>query len=34
MCLSKNPKHEVCPIEEICPKDFSMEQKSKKIKKK
>lgn len=25
ICLPNNPKHEICPIEDICPKDFSME---------
>jgi endonuclease-3 len=27
ICLPNNPKHEKCPIEDICPKDFSMEKK-------
>ncbi|MBD3214795.1 MAG: endonuclease III [Candidatus Lokiarchaeota archaeon] len=27
ICLPNNPKHEICPVEDICPKDFSMEQK-------
>lgn len=34
ICLSNNPKHEICPIEEICPKDFSMELALKKKKRK
>ncbi|MFX0042527.1 MAG: endonuclease III domain-containing protein [Candidatus Hodarchaeota archaeon] len=25
ICLPINPKHEICPIEDICLKDFSME---------
>ena len=25
ICLPNNPKHENCPLNEICPKDFSME---------
>lgn len=27
ICLPNNPKHGICPVEEICPKDFSMEKK-------
>ncbi|TXT63914.1 MAG: Endonuclease III [Promethearchaeota archaeon] len=27
ICLPNNPKHEICPVEDICPKNFSMEQK-------
>jgi len=36
ICLPINPKHYLCPIEDICPKDFSMEieMKKKKSKKK
>ncbi len=34
ICLPINPKHEICPIEEICPKDFTMEIKKKSKKKK
>ena len=36
ICLPINPKHEVCPINGFCPKDFSMEieRKKKKSKKK
>lgn len=36
ICLPNNPKHEVCPIYDICPKDLSMEieRKKKKNKKK
>ena len=36
ICLPNNPKHEPCPIYDICPKDFSMEieRKKKKSKKK
>lgn len=30
ICLPNHPKHDICPIEDICPKDFSMEQKKKK----
>ncbi|MHA1763994.1 MAG: hypothetical protein ACTSYC_09615, partial [Promethearchaeota archaeon] len=33
ICLPINPKHDICPIEDICAKDFSMEEKQKKIKK-
>ena len=33
ICLPVNPKHYLCPIEEICPKDFSMEIAKKKKKK-
>lgn len=29
ICLPNNPKHELCPVEDICAKDFSMEQKGK-----
>ncbi|MEJ2252252.1 MAG: endonuclease III [Candidatus Lokiarchaeota archaeon] len=25
ICLPNNPKHDECPVENICPKDFSME---------
>jgi endonuclease-3 len=34
ICLPINPKHNLCPIEDICPKDFSMEENRKKKKKK
>ncbi len=37
ICLPNNPRHELCPIEDICAKDFSMEkkkQKKKRVKKK
>jgi len=36
ICLPINPKHEICPINGFCPKDFSMEieRKKKKSKKK
>ncbi|MFO7797083.1 MAG: endonuclease III [Promethearchaeati archaeon] len=27
ICLPNNPKHEICPVEDLCPKDFSMEEK-------
>jgi endonuclease-3 len=30
ICLPNYPKHDECPVEDICPKDFSMEQKKKK----
>jgi len=33
ICLPINPKHYLCPIEDICPKDFSMEIAKKKKKK-
>jgi len=33
ICLPINPKHDLCPIEDICPKDFSMEIARKKKKK-
>ncbi len=33
ICLPINPKHDICPIEDICAKDFSMEEERKKIKK-
>ncbi|MBD3353777.1 MAG: endonuclease III [Candidatus Lokiarchaeota archaeon] len=29
ICLPINPKHDICPVEDMCPKDFSMEQKNK-----
>ncbi|MBD3340043.1 MAG: endonuclease III [Candidatus Lokiarchaeota archaeon] len=29
ICLPNNPKHEKCPIKDICPRDFSMEKKRK-----
>jgi endonuclease-3 len=34
ICLPLNPQCEACPINELCPKDFSMEIKSKSKKKK
>ena len=34
ICIPINPKHNLCPIEEICPKDFSMENEMKKKSKK
>ena len=34
ICIPTNPKHDLCPIENICPKDFSRESKKKKEKKK
>lgn len=34
ICLPNNPKCLICPLNEICPKDFSMEKKMKKKKKK
>ncbi|MHA1723616.1 MAG: endonuclease III domain-containing protein [Promethearchaeota archaeon] len=34
ICLSINPKHNGCPIEDICAKDFSMEEEQKKTKNK
>ncbi len=34
ICLPNNPKHKICPIEDICPKDFSMELALKKKKEK
>jgi endonuclease-3 len=30
ICLPNNPKHNQCPVESQCPKDFSMEEKKKK----
>ncbi len=33
ICLPNNPKHEICPIESVCPKDFSMEEERKAKKK-
>ncbi|TXT62996.1 MAG: Endonuclease III [Promethearchaeota archaeon] len=33
ICLPNHPKHEQCPVEDICAKDFSMEKKQKKKKK-
>ena len=32
ICLPNNPKHEACPIYDICPRDFSMEIERKKKK--
>jgi endonuclease-3 len=34
ICLPLNPKHIICPIENICPKDFSMEEERKAKKRK
>jgi len=34
ICIPIKPKHELCPIEKICKKDFSMENARKKAKKK
>ncbi|TFG00542.1 MAG: endonuclease III [Promethearchaeota archaeon] len=34
ICLPNHPKHEICPVEDICAKDFSMEQDRKAKKKK
>lgn len=34
ICVPINPKHQLCPVEDICPKDFSMENERKKSKKK
>jgi len=34
ICIPINPKHDICPIENICPKDFSMEEERRKKKKK
>jgi len=33
ICLPINPKHDLCPVEGLCPKDFSMENESKEKKK-
>ncbi len=33
ICLPINPKHESCPLEEICPKNYSMENARRKKKK-
>jgi endonuclease-3 len=30
ICLPNNPKHKICPVEDICEKDFSMEKTEKK----
>ena len=30
ICVPINPKHQLCPIEDICPKDFTMENEMKK----
>jgi len=30
ICLPINPKHEKCPINDICPKDFTMEEEQRK----
>jgi endonuclease III len=34
ICLPNNPKDGICPINEFCPKDFSMEIEMKKKKSK
>ena len=34
ICIPINPKHDICPIENICPKDFSMEEERRRKKKK
>ncbi|MFX1393750.1 MAG: endonuclease III domain-containing protein [Promethearchaeota archaeon] len=34
ICVPINPKHNICPIENFCPKDFSMEQERKERKRK
>ena len=34
ICLPINPKHDKCPIKDICPKDFTMEEEQRKKKKK
>lgn len=34
ICVPINPKHDICPIEKICPKDFSMEEERRRKKKK
>ena len=34
ICIPINPKHGICPIENICPKDFSMEEERRSRKKK
>jgi len=34
ICIPINPKHDLCPIEHSCPKDFSMEEERKEKKKK
>ncbi len=34
ICMPINPKHNICPIENICPKDFSMEEERRRKKKK
>ncbi len=34
ICIPINPKHNICPIENICPKDFSMEEERRRKKKK
>ena len=34
ICVPINPKHALCPIEDICPKDFNMENERKKKSKK
>ena len=30
ICVPINPKHQLCPVEDICPKDFTMENEMKK----
>jgi endonuclease-3 len=34
ICLPISPKHEKCPIKDICPKDFTMEEEQRKKRKK
>jgi len=34
ICIPINPRHDSCPIEDICPKDFSMEEERRRKKKK
>ena len=34
ICVPINPKHQLCPVEDICPKDFSMENARKKAREK
>ena len=34
ICVPINPKHDICPIKNSCPKDFSMEEERKKRKRK
>lgn len=34
ICIPMHPKHDKCPIKEICPKDFTMEEEQRKKRKK